>query len=177
MTITAEETTDRCDIAKIKEGSVWTRHDSGKVIGIRGNKIDVKNDKGDTWELTDLLVASQFSFADQSDQELKITRTEMIAVLKDNIQTAMTVVYKKKADVGVVASELAIGQNGQSDRAWKSKVKTLIEGVERVMVGHHYGTMDAHDRLQFREHGKGPRLVDTRTLQSVLVNRTQYVIK
>ena len=171
MTSATQETTDRCDTNKIKVGSVWTRHDSGKVTDIQGNSIFVKNDKGDEWSLTANLVASQFSFADQDDQEIKVTRTEMIAILKDNAQTAMTVVYKKKADAGVVADELAAGQGEVNNRAWKSRVKALIEGEERTMVGHHYGNMDSHDRLVFREHGKGTRLVDTRTLQSILVNR------
>lgn len=177
MTSAVQETTDRCDISKLSIGSVWTRHDSGKVTSIVGNTIYVKNDKGDEWNLTASLVASQFSFADQYDEELKVTRTEMISILKDNPQTAITVVYRKKPDEGIIADALADGQEDMTPAAWKSKVKQLIAGEERIMVGHHYGQMDVHDRLMFREHGKGHRLVDTRTLKSIIVNKARYTLK
>ncbi|KKM21312.1 hypothetical protein LCGC14_1636700 [marine sediment metagenome] len=174
---TVKEDTNRCDLSKIDIGSVFTRHDSGKVTGIRGDIVDLKNDAGQEWNITASLVEAQFCFADQADQEIKVTRTEMIKILKDNPQTAMTVVYHKKPDAGVVAKGVNHGQGTMSDRAWKSAVKKLIGGEERTMIGHHYGVMDTHDRLQFREHGKGSRNVDTRTLTSVIVRRVRYGLK
>lgn len=174
---TTQETTDRCDIDKVQVGSVWTRHDSGKVIGIRGHKIDLRNDAGDTWEITSSLVERQFSFADQHEQKIAVSRTEMIGILKANVQTAMTVVYRKKPDAKAAAKELAGGQGSMTTRSWNKMVRDLFEGEERTMVGHHYGEMDSHDRLKFREHGKGHRLVDTRTLKKLIVNRIEYVLK
>jgi hypothetical protein len=174
---TVKETTDCCDIDKVQVGSVWTRHDSGEVTKIEGNTIHVKNNKGDVWTLTAPLVSSQFSFADQYEQEVKVSRTEMIGILKLNRQTAMTVVFHKKPDGKAISKELAAGQGEMSDRAWLIKINKLIAGEERTMIGHHYGSMDAHDRLQFREHGKGNRLVDTRTLTELVVNQVRYVIK
>jgi len=174
---TVAETTDRCDVSKVKVGSVWTRHDSGKVVDIRGNNIDVKNDKGDTWQISANLVASQFSFADQSDEGIQINRTEMIALLKKHTQTAMTVTYHKKPDPKAIAKALADGQGGMTTRQWNKVVKDLVSGEERTMIGHHYGVMDTHDRLQFREHGKGHRLIDTRTITRLTVNRINYTLR
>lgn len=174
---TVKETTDRCDIAKIDIGSVWTRHDSGEVTGIEGNNVFLKNNKGDTWSISKTLVSSQFSFADQSDETIKVTRTEMIAILKANRQTAMTVVYHKKSDGKVISKLVKDGQQDLSDRAWLVKINKMIIGEERTMIGHHYGSFDEHERLRFREHGKGQRLIDTRTLKQVIVNQVNYTIK
>jgi len=177
VTTTVQETNDRCDVSKVQIGDVWTRHDSGKVVGIRGHKIDLKNDNGDTWEISDSLVAKQFSFANQSDEEIKVSRTEMINILKDKKMTAMTVVYDKKPKESEVAKILATGQGDMAPRTWTSFVKKAIAGEERTMIGYHYGVMDDFDRLKFIEHGKGHRLVDTRTLKMLRVNRVTYVLK
>ena len=174
---TTKESTDRCDVSKIGVGSIWTRHDAGEVTSIVGNTIYLKNNKGDEWNITAPLVASQFSFADQYDEDIKITRTEMIGILKLNRQTAMTVVYHKKPDGKIIAKELATGQDVITDRNWLIKINKLILGEERTMIGHHYGSFDEHERLRFREHGKGQRLIDTRTLKMIIVNQIRYTIK
>ncbi len=172
-----EETTLSCDIAKVHIGSVWTRHDTGKVIDIQGTSIRIRNAAGQEWTITDTLVESQFSFADQHDQEVKVTRTEMINILKNCRQTAMTVVYHKKPDEGIIAKAVASGQGDLTDKQWKSVVKRLIQGEERTMIGCHYGGFDDHERLKFQEAGVGIRLVDTRTLMSVIVKRVFYRLK
>jgi hypothetical protein len=174
---TVKESTDRCDISKVGVGSVWTRHDSGEVTSIVGTTIYLKNNKGDEWNITAPLVSSQFSFADQWDEDIKVTRTEMINILKSNRQTAMTVVYHKKPDGKKLAEILKGGQGEMTDRAWLIQMNKLVLGEERTMIGHHFGSFDEHERLRFREHGKGQRLIDTRTLKRVVVNCVNYTIK
>ena len=177
MTTTVKESTDRCDIDKVRVGSVWTRHDSGYVTKIEGNTIHVKNNKGDEWSLTAPLVSSQFNFADQADENIKVSRTEMINIIKDNRQTAMTVTYHKKPDGKVVSKLLKDGQGDMTDRNWLIHINKIVLGEERVMIGHHFGSFDEHERLRFREHGKGQRLVDTRTLTELTVNRVNYTLR
>ena len=174
---TVKETTDRCNLDKVVVGSIWTRHDSGEVTKVEGNTVFLKNNKGDEWNITGQLVSSQFNFADQSEQDIKITRTEMIGILKDNRQTAMTVVYHKKPDGLAISKLLKDGQGNLTDRAWLIKINKIVLGEERTMIGHHYGSFDDHERLRFKEHGKGQRLIDTRTLKQVIVNCVSYTIK
>jgi len=90
---------------------------------------------------------------------------------------AMTVCFKKKPKHTDIAKALAEGQGDTNARTWSKKVKDLIEGEERIMIGHHSGQVDEHQRLKFIESGAGPRLVDTRTTQFVIVDRTKYVVK
>lgn len=83
----------------------------------------------------------------------------------------------KAPDEAEVAKTLAAGQGELSDRAWKSKVKTALEGEERTMIGYHESALDERGRLKFYEHGNGFRLVDPRRLNWLIVRRARYEIK
>ena len=173
-----EETTSRCDSAKIAIGSVWSRHSYGTVTGRVGNRFTLRSEEGMEWDVDGAnIMEAQFSFADQHTQEIKESRSTINEMILANRGIAMTICYKKKAKHTDVAKALAEGKGDMSDRAWSKHVKDLIEGEERVMIGHHSGTLDEHQRLKFIESGKGPRLVDTRTTQWVIVDRTKYVVK
>ena len=104
-------------------------------------------------------------------------RAKINEVLLEQRGIALTVCFKKKPKDNDVADALAVGQGDLSQRAWRKKVKDLRAGEERVMVGHHAGSLDEHQRLKFTETGVGQRLVDTRTTQWVIVDRTKYIVK
>lgn len=174
----ATETTNRCDASKVKIGSVWSRHSYGTVVARRGEEYTLRDETGFEWDVRGSnILENQFSFADQHEQELKVTRTELNQVIMDNRGIAMTVCFKKTPKHNEVAKELAAGQGTMSDRAWSKHVKELIEGHERVMIGHHGGVVDEHQRLKFTETGVGQRLVTMTHTQWVIVDRTKYVVK
>ena len=177
MTATIE-TTARCDASKVIVGSVFSRHSHGVVTDISGQNYGLRNEHGFEWTIRgrDILEA-EFSFADQYEDTLKDSRTKIIEVLRQHSHTAMTIVFNKKVDPKVVAKELAAGQGSLSSRAWTAKVKSLMEGEERTMIGHHSNHFDEHQRLVFIEQGKGPRLVDPRTIKSLTVGRLRYEVK
>jgi len=172
------ESTARCDPSKIAIGSVWTRHSSGTVVGKRADRYTLRNEKGFEWDVVGHnIMEAEFAFADQHDSETTESRTSILEALKTHPSTAMTINFNKKADPKFVASELAKGQGGESDRAWNKKVKDLMAGEERTMVGHHAGAFDEHQRLRFFSAAEGPRLVDTRTINWVICGRVKYVVK
>jgi hypothetical protein len=182
MTTTAEkkttESTTRCDAKKIAIGSVWSRHSYGTVVSRVGQRYTLRDETGFEWDIEGSnILENQFSFADQFTQELKQSRSEINQVILENRGIALTVCYKKKPKDNDVADALAVGQGDLSERAWRKKVKDLRAGEERVMVGHHNGSLDEHQRLRFTETGVGQRLVDTRTTQWVIVDQTKYVVK
>jgi hypothetical protein len=175
---TASESTTRCRASKIAIGSVWSRHSHGVVTGRVGQRFTLRDETGFEWDVDGAnIVENQFSFADQFEQEIKESRSKINEVILENRGIAMTVCFKKKPKTNEMAKALSDGQGDLSDRAWNKKVKDLTEGEERVMIGHHSGTLDEHQRLKFIESGKGPRLVDTRTTQWIVVDRTKYVVK
>jgi len=181
-TITKEEITQRCDAGRIEVGSVFSRHSHGKVTNITtdrgGRKVyTLRNEHGKEWDVlgSDLL-EWEFSFADQFDNEITDSRSKINEILLENRRIAMTVCFRKKAKDAAAAKILAEGQGDLSDRAWLKKYRETTAGEERVMIGHHSGALDEHQRLRFIEQDKGPRLVDTRTTQWVICDRTKYIV-
>ena len=173
-----EETTNRCNASKIAIGSSWSRHSYGTVVGRRGNRFTLRDESGFEWDIDGAnIMEAQFSFADQHTSTVKESRSVINEIIMSHRAQAMTVCFKKKAKHTDVAKALKDGKGDMSDRAWSKHVKELIEGEERVMVGHHSGVVDEHQRLKFIESGKGPRLVDTRTTQWVIVDQIKYVVK
>ena len=182
MATSVEKVPSRCDARKVKPGSVFSRHSHGTVLAVqptaRGSAYSMRNEYGFEWVIqgSDIL-ENEFSFADQHEDEAKESRTKIIEVLTDNVRTAMTICFKKKPDFKHISKVLADGKGSLSDRAWDKKVKDLCEGDERVMVGYSTGQFDEHQRLKFIEQGAGPRLVDTRTIQWMIVGRVKHIVK
>jgi len=174
----SSETTKRCEAKKIAIGSVWSRHSYGTVVARRGDRFTLRDETGFEWDIDGAnILENQFSFADQFDQEIKESRSRINEIIMEHRGMAMTISFKKKPQHSDIAKALAEGKGDLNDRAWSKKVKDLIEGEERVMIGHHSGHLDEHQRLKFSETGVGQRLVDTRTTQWVIVDRTRYVVK
>lgn len=174
---TANESTERCNPAKIAVGSVFSRHSFGKVVAVDPYRIRLKNEKGFEWEIGHEIVRQELSFADQFEVTKPVSRTEAINALTEHSHTAMTVVFRKKPDAKAVAELLKGGQGKDSDKQWKAKVTDAIDGEQRTMIGYHSNVFDEHRRLWFTEIGVGPRLVDPRTIESIIVDRVRYEVK
>lgn len=166
------------DHNKVKVGSFFNSFVTGTVVSIKGRNYNVRTTEGGTFTIEGHeLVDEQFAFADQHEQVLKVSQTEMIEALMNAPRCAMTVNFNKQPDEGEVAKTLAAGQGTDSDRVWKSKVKLAMEGEERTMIGYHERSLDDRGRLKFYESGTGFRLVDPRRLNWLVVNRVRYEIK
>lgn len=165
---------------KVKPGDVWSRHSHGEVIarhGGGGGGVRVRNASGFEWDVAEEIIEKEFSFADQFRLVDKYSRTAVIEALTDNPRRAMTICFSKKVDPKDVAKVLAGGQREGNAREWNKLVKLSLEGEQRIMVGYHSNRYDEHRRLHFQEHGKGPRLVDPRTIKWMIVNQHKYVVK
>lgn len=171
------ETTRRCDVKKVKVGSVFSRHSFGKVLGVHGSQIRLRNSNGFEWGIDENILEQEFSFADQFDKEEDVSRTRAIEILTEHSHTAMTVHFNKALDPKAVADALKGGQGTLSDKEWKKRVAEACAGEERVMIGHHSNSFDEHRRLHFVEMDKGGRLVDVRTVNWMIVNRVKYTVK
>lgn len=172
-----------CDPTQVSKGSFWSRHSFGevtqsKVLGVgQDHTMEIKNEKGDHWYIGADIVSREFCFADQFNTEESINRTRAIEVLAENPFTAMTITFRKKADHKTVAKEVASGQGNMTDRQWSIKLKGLMGGEERTMIGYHRNSHDEHGRLQFHENGVGPRVVDPRTVDTIITRNVKYTVK
>lgn len=181
--------TNRCDHGKVKIGSVFSRHSHGEVLIIdrmanNGRGLaKLRNSAGKVWEIGIDILEWEFSFADQFETEETLSRTKVIEKLKEHPGTAMTIVFAKKVVAKDVAKALEEGKGSSTQKDWTAKIKGLLEGPERTMVGHHSLAFDEHQRLRFVEQKNAKsglpeaRLVDLRTLKSLVVDRVRYTVK
>ena len=179
------ETATRCDASKLKIGDVFSRHSFGKIKEIVKQRnpvtyreeilFTVENSNGNSWNIGFDIVELEFSFAEQFEDEEKVSRTRMIEIMLEHPRTAMTLNYNKKPKVDDVAKALTAGKTGTA-KDWKALVKEQLEGAERTMIGYHAMSFDEHRRLRFQDAGTGQRLVDPRTLNWMIVNRIKYTI-
>jgi hypothetical protein len=171
------ETSKRCEAKKIKVGSVFSRHSFGKVMAIdtHNGMMTIQNSNGDSWSIGAQIMEKEFSFAEQFESEETVSRTRIIELLTDNPRTAMTIQFNKKPDPKKIAKELEGGKTGTA-KDWTAKVKSLLQGDERTMIGYHVCSFDEHRRLRFNETDKGQRLVDPRTLNWMIVDCVKYTV-
>jgi hypothetical protein len=185
---TAEKAVDKkapkCDVAKVKTGSVFSRHSFGIVKGKTGyDKVTVENTNEDSWQVDEGLLAKEFSFADQFEEEKEVSRTDAIDALMAHPFMAMTVHFNKQPKPEDVAEALKAGQGAMNEKDWKKHVETLMAGEPREIIGYHFGSLDPHRRLQFfeidsKEGAKSRmKLVDPRTVNWLVVDRIKYVVK
>lgn len=172
-----KENQTKCDLSKVKAGSMLSRHVFAVVTDVQYDKVGLRNDAGETWYLDKKLVETQCSFADQFEETKEFARREVIAELHKRPFTAITVNFHKKPKPEEVAAALKAGQGSMSDKDWKKHVETLMDGEESTKVGHHAGHLDEHGRLQFFSFDEGPRLVDPRTVNWFIADRVKYIVK
>lgn len=187
-TSTTTQFVNRCDQKKVKVGSIFSRHSHGVVEGFidhptGGRFAQLRNSGGFQWQVAINVLEQEFAFADQFDSEETLSRTKTNEIIKDNPGTAMTIVYNKKPNAKDAAKALEAGKGGMTQKEWVKVVEEAQTGAVRTMVGHHSLHFDDHQRLRFieQENAKSgnpeARLVDLRTIQSLIVNRIKYTVK
>lgn len=176
-----EGTTVKSKAEDIAIGDVFSRFSCGTVIDKTFDTITVKNTEGRSWNISKEIVESEFQFANHSHEEDTCCRTDLINLIKANPRVAMTIEFTKKPDPKAAANVLQDGIGALTERQWNSKVKRAMEGEHRVVRGIYPGSSDEHGRLRFiiigEPTGNGLRLVDPRTINSVIVNNKTYSIK
>lgn len=160
----------------IKAGDTYSRHSFGVVTSVRGSSITLKNTAGLEWAIDREIFEKEFKTANYVQKTEQVNRTQAIELLNSNAKTAMTVCFRTKVDPKDVAEALANGRGEATDRAWKIRVREVLEGTQRIMVGHHNNAYDEHRRLRFEEQGAGMKLVDPRTIDYIIVGGTKYEV-
>lgn len=193
-TTTTTTDTNRCDLSKVEVGSIYSRHSFGKVTekavvtdpatGRAITVFKIENSDGSSFLVDGPILEMEFSFAEQFDEEEKLSRTALIEVLKENPHTSMTIQYRKKTDYKEVAKALEAGKGSVTTRTWNKRVKEAMAGEESTLIGYHTNSFDEHQYLRFiklNASGSRPgpnfRLVDVKKIDWIIVRRKKYVVK
>lgn len=117
------------------------------------------------------------------DKEEKVTRSELVNHLIDAKEAVMTVKFCRKVDDAYVKDVLAAATADQLSDAKKLKAlsKELISGKETEMTCHAWGSENKLGRSMVLDlnapHGTNFRQIDHRTIQSIVLKNTKYVVK
>lgn len=137
------------------------------------------NERGLDIKVSPTIIEEGMFSAQQAQEEIAITRTEMIAILKDAGETVFTVNFHKQPK----AKDLMAIFNDPSKQVKTQVAMTnLIKGEERTMIGYLRG-LDANGTGRFSvkdlEDTKNdyPKQVDPRTLNWIILRNIKYVLK
>ncbi len=163
-------------------GEKWSRHSYGKVVGLNlvDNTVIVQNETGFEWQVGMPIFEKEFKLATPFQKEEKLNQTDLIRKIEENQRIAMTVNFNKQVDEKTVADKVeGMIKEGKvpTRRTLLKRVRELLVGEERTMVGRHSGAKDDRGRLHFTDMDKGPRLVDPRTINWAIIDGVKYVKK
>ena len=190
-------------VRKLAKGEILAESAFYKVDEVLANgDFIVFDDNGVKMKLSAGFIKDDIlSSADYFEREEEVTATELGEIFVNSARYPMTVVFMKK-DTPKTKTALKkevqewtenlkkeFMEHGQTaiEKYATNPVLTFIPGEERPMRGRHYGSVDNNGRVHFidMDEAKGDkpefdgraRLVDTRTLRSVIVNKVKYVLK
>jgi len=186
----------------IGPGSILSETSFYVVQSIDSNgKTVVKDDNGHIINLSKRYVDEITSCADCYDTEEKKTMTELAEIFVNSPRVAMTVAYitkgtektkkdfesEKNAKIREIQSASLSNATSLLEDLIENPITKSIPGKLRIMKGRHYGHDGDMGRVQFtdmeltkdlsKDYDTRLRLVDTRTIQWLIVNKVKYILK
>lgn len=171
----------------------FSRHSFGKVLKVNKDNVEVQNIDGFKWTVSKEIFEQEFHLNDAKGSEQIVSRTQLIDIVDKNSYTIMTVTFAKQPKEADVRKKLhALYPNKGniiSETDFKLKCNNILnevmKGESRVLIGYHTGNKDASGRYYFNDmetitdEKKRPelRLVDPRTLESVIVKDVEYTLQ
>lgn len=182
--------------SKLKPFSKLSETQYYTVKQINPRSVELINDNGEEIELNDKYVEACLVSADEFSSEKTMSRTDLTNLFLASTNVVLTVNYNKQIDKKEVEAQLAAlypnkGGKILPEKDFKTKVSQLLtsalKGEERTMVGRHYGSQDEFGRVHFidmeitrdttKDYDNRQRLVDTRTINWVILRGVKYSVK
>lgn len=186
------KTNNRINFLSLKPDEVLSETQFYKVVKVQDNKVQLRNENNEDIVVDENYVNNCLISASQWNNTVKFTKTELINLFLSSVNKAITVNFNKQVkekDAKLALYNLYSTKSTEKD--FKSKVdnilSSVITGEERTMVGRHYGKVDEFGRIQFIDMNITPtigvgydsrqRLVDTRTINYLIVEGIKYELK
>jgi len=184
-----------------KVGDVLSEIQHYRVTDLTKTEIEVVNERNEKFWIENTIAENGCNSATEFNEEIKVTRTEIIDIFLKSSRIAMTVVFNKQKKESEAKKELyalyakdsgKIISKDEYKKNVNTVMKTIFKGEERVMTGRHYGNLDERGRMFFidmkqpnetvtakdgTEYDKRQRLVDGRTITSLIVDNIRYIVK
>lgn len=175
----------KCDASKLKEGDVLSRASFmqiGKISKYSG-MIPVINEDGIEWEISQDIISKECYSANQAEEEIQVTRTELIELLNKVGDTIFTVNFNKEPTADdYLALTRGEGSKIRSFDEMKKDFKKL-KGENRTIVGYlikietGFGRSLVIEAFKPDEGKKAVRNVNHRELQYLIFKNKKYIVK
>ena len=175
--------------SELETGNFLSETQYYKIISKNGSDTQVENERGFQFSIErDILEEGVYS-AHQYNQELKVTRTELIEQLCKVGDSVFTVCFNKQPSVNSIneAIESANEDKNISIKELKKIIKNAYKGKERVLTGYLKKTETGFGRstvidLEADRGNKSDwdariKQVDHRTLNWLIFKNIKYIIK
>ena len=170
----------------LRIGDKWSRVSYGEITGINGRDVQIKNEKGEIWWISEELIEKEFDLAFPHETTEKVSQTALSDILLNNSSIVMTVSFNKKVNEDS-AIKLLINSTIDTEASAKLFAKIILKGEERIIIGRHYHHVDEFGRVQFidmelekdksKDYDTRLRKVDPRTINWIIINNTKYIKK
>jgi len=160
-----------------------------KVISRNGLELEVENERGFQFSINKDIVEEGIYSGHQYNQELQVTRTELIEKLSKVGDTVFTVCFNKQPTVDAINEAIESAHEGKiiPIKELKKLVKNAYKGEERILTGYLLKTETGFGRSTVidleADRGNKPdwdsriRQVDHRTLNWLIFKNVKYFLK
>ena len=160
-----------------------------KIISKNGSDVQVENERGFQFSIEKDILEEGIYSAHQYEQELKVTRTELIEKLSKVGDSVFTVCFNKQPSVNSINEAIESGNEEKniSIKELKKIIKNAYKGKERVLTGYLKKTETGFGRSTVidleAERGNKPdwdariKQVDHRTLNWLIFKNIKYTLK
>jgi hypothetical protein len=185
-------------LKSLKVNSVLSENSYFKVLSINKDNVTVIDTNGIKSNISNDYVEQILDSADYFTKEEKKTKTELADLLINNPRVAMTVAFYKqdtpktakayKAEKDAKINQIINASLGNTQKLLEELVDNpilkYVPGALRVIKGFHRSSdVDELGRITFidmeldGEIDSRKRLIDTRTIQSIIFNNVKYNLK
>jgi len=165
------------------------------VDEVNDQGIIATNDRGFKSRITLDIVKDDMYSADQFEETKQVSKTELAEIFSNLGDAVFTVAYHKQLDSKEVIEAMqelypnsgGIASKDDYMKRVASLGKTMLKGEERILIGYKLGTDSnlgrSHviDLQQVNDPAKNydtrQRLVDHRTIKSLIYKNVKYVVK
>ncbi len=175
--------------SELETGNFLSETQYYKIISKNGSDIQVENERGFQFSIEKDILEEGIYSAHQYNQELKVTRTELIEQLAKVGDSVFTVCFNKQPSANAIneAIESANEDENISIKELKKIVKNAYKGEERILTGYLKKTETGFgrstvidleaDRGNNADWDARVRQVDHRTLNWLIFKNIKYIIK
>jgi len=173
----------KINVSDLSPGDKLSRLAYYEVVKKNDDDIIVKNENGFKFQISNGIVENEMFSSGQFNSTKKVSRTELVEILEKAGDTIFTTTFFKQSTEKRI-KELLKQYDGFSAKAKQRPTfcKTLLHGEHRTLVGYLLHTEPKMGRSQVvdLEVPKGTfnkRLIDHRTLESIIIKNTKYIVK